>query len=83
MCGLLQPEIVESPAGRASSPCFPAVKKASQEVLLLEARNPRVCECVLALVFLLFLRSLFLGCHEVFPSVDVFPLQGFLISRGP
>jgi len=64
-------------------PVFPRIEKASQEVLLLEACNPRVCECVLALVFLLFLRSLLLGCHEVFPSVDVFPLQGFLISRGP
>ena len=27
MCGLLQPEIVESPAGRASSACLPALKK--------------------------------------------------------
>ena len=33
------------------------------------------------LVFLFFLRSLLLGCHEVFPSVDVLPLQGFECRR--
>jgi len=57
------------------------IKKASQEVLLLKGfleflRTERGIVRAKRLVFLFLLRSLLLGCHEVFSSVNFFPLQG-------
>ena len=57
------------------------MEKASREVLLLRGPKTLGLRVGSRLVFLFLLRSLLLGCHEVFPSVDVLPLQGFECRR--
>jgi len=62
-----------------------AKSKASREVMLLGGfSNPLgLCEVRLAgrLVFLFLLRSLLLGCHEVFSSVNCFPCKVSSVGR--